>query len=192
MSTKTIFPSNSIYTPVSIGTWNSLFTGLKTQSITLTMSQENTSDNEFPLTIEITYLGVNAYMISLTLSNESMDDTLILTGSNHPFKSTTPLPTGLFNPTNGIQIGTSSGAVINDSSAISRPCSFVWYLDTQGYLYCAQSYMAGTNVTSVYSVGWSTTYHYFKAVWTIGTVNTNNTSNAVKCDNTFIVYVPAL
>ena len=182
---KNIFVSNDVYTPVTVPTWNNVFGQTPTATVNLTFQQQDTADNAVTFPVQFTQIGPNFIVASLKSSVLTYDATIIHTGSNYPYKSTTPVPDGCFNAEKALTIGVTCGAVINNSNALTRPCNFVFYIDHQGYMYYYQSYTAGNTATNIWSSGWSTTYHYLPSAQTTGDTNSNAIVDMLITDATF-------
>ena len=188
MSTKAIFSDSGVYAPASVKVWDNLFgSGANATFFSSVFTQSDTEDNSVTIEMTITQVSTQQAIYTLHLSALQYDQTRINTGTNYPYKSATPLPVGTFNPNSNTLIGVTTGVVINDSDAVTRPCRFIFYVDHNGYVYYSQYYEDGTTVTSEWSVGWSSTYHYVPCAWTTGVVNNDSIADILYSDASFLV-----
>jgi len=193
MSLKTIFSdATSVYSPVDANSWNSLNSTNVTYSQVLTFNQQDDTGhvNQTTIPVVITKLGAGNMIVSLQLSQLTYDGCIINAVSHYPYKSSVPLPAGLFNPDKDIEIGITSGCVFGNSNDVARPCPFTWSIDTEGYIYYLQSYQTGYTATYGWSYSWTAPYHYHPSCSTTGAVDVRTAitdGTILYTNSTFIV-----
>jgi len=197
MSVKTIFADDAIYAPISATSWSNIVGNSYLFNEIITFQQEDDATGGYPnsqqIPVVISALGNNHCAINIRCGDVSIANWRLMSATRvFPYRATTPLPTGLFNPNATTQLGVVSGAVFDNNVAplVLRPCDFVFSIDVNGYIYYTIAYTSGVSATNQWATGFITGEKFIPSCNTSGSSTVANAfaNGTLKISDVTLIY----